>query len=138
KSASRTSRSQSRPRLSGNGNQEPKNEGPRTGSQMMFPPTVSMNIPAWPSPVIRIALLLKWTPRFYPRAREHYLRQGSVLEQPADIVSCERLCEEGLIVEHRGKQTCLALLQRQYFLLDGAGGNHPVHEHLLVLSDAVG
>jgi len=24
----------------------------------MFPPTVSMNIPAWPSPVIRIALLL--------------------------------------------------------------------------------
>src|SRR6476620_2438767 len=46
--------SQSSPRLSGNGNHEPKKVGPTTGSQRMLPPAVSMYIPAWPRPVMRM------------------------------------------------------------------------------------
>ncbi len=47
-------RAQSRLRLSGNGNHDPKKVGPMTGSHRMLPPAVSMNIPAWPRPVMRM------------------------------------------------------------------------------------
>jgi septum formation topological specificity factor MinE len=118
-------RSQSRPRLSGNGNHEPKKLGPITGSQRMDPPVVSMNMPAWPRPVMRMLLLrgessddestrrlatiLAAGREARPRAR----RSGS--SRPGCRRPSAPAPAQVVVAHDRAEEARLALLQRETF-----------------------
>src|SRR6478735_10386730 len=98
-------RSHSSARLSGNGNQEPKNVGPITGSYRMLPPAVSMNIPAWPRPVMRmdssrVEQLSSLRGEFRTDRASRRGNRYSVLEQRADVVGFQCLAEQSVVVAH--------------------------------------
>src|SRR3546814_620696 len=140
--SARPKRAQSSPRLSGNGNHEPKKLGPSTGSHRMLPPAVSMNIPAWPRPVILISLLSVCEPRRV-YAGPTWMTGGragtnpSALQKAADVVGVQRTREQVAIVEHRAEQLGLALLERGDLLLDRPCRQQPVDEDAAGLPAAV-
>src|SRR3546814_14733637 len=89
----------------------------------MLPPAVSMNMPAWPRPVILISLLsVCEARRVY--AGPTWMTGGragtnpSALQEAADVVGVQRTREQVAIVEHRADQLGLALLERGDLLPD--------------------